>query len=93
MLNVPYPAEEVWDRLPWEVQEEVIAKGLAASPGAAVGKVYFTADDGTLEEVAAEESGERRPGVAYGVGAVAGVPEGGPPGRGLSAHTNTTTSA
>ena len=26
-------------------QGKVLAKGLAASPGAAVGKVYFTADD------------------------------------------------
>ncbi|MCU1399413.1 MAG: ppdK [Acidimicrobiales bacterium] len=34
---------------------KVLAKGLAASPGAAVGKVYFTADDA----VAAHERGEK----------------------------------
>jgi pyruvate, orthophosphate dikinase len=34
---------------------KVIAKGLAASPGAAVGKVYFTADDA----VTADERGEK----------------------------------
>jgi pyruvate,orthophosphate dikinase len=34
---------------------KVIAKGLAASPGAAVGKVYFTADDA----VSADERGEK----------------------------------
>ena len=34
---------------------KVIAKGLAASPGAAVGKVYFTADDA----VDADERGEK----------------------------------
>jgi pyruvate,orthophosphate dikinase len=34
---------------------KVIAKGLAASPGAAVGKVYFTADDAAD----AEERGEK----------------------------------
>ncbi len=28
LLNSPYPADEVWDRLPAEVQEEVLAKGL-----------------------------------------------------------------
>jgi pyruvate,orthophosphate dikinase len=33
---------------------KVLAKGLAASPGAAVGKVYFTADDA----VDAAERGE-----------------------------------
>ena len=28
LLNAPYPAEEVWDHLPADVQEQVIAKGL-----------------------------------------------------------------
>ncbi len=28
LLNAPYPADEVWDRLPLEVQEDVIAKDL-----------------------------------------------------------------
>ena len=36
---------------------QVIAKGLAASPGAAVGKAYFTADDA---EAAAEAGRGRR---------------------------------
>ena len=36
-------------------QGKVIAKGLAASPGAAVGAVYFTADDAA----AAAERGEK----------------------------------
>ena len=28
LLNSPYPPDEVWDRLPFEIQEEIIAKGL-----------------------------------------------------------------
>jgi pyruvate-ferredoxin/flavodoxin oxidoreductase len=28
LVNSPYPAEAVWDRLPGEIQEEIIAKGL-----------------------------------------------------------------
>jgi pyruvate-ferredoxin/flavodoxin oxidoreductase len=28
LLNSPYPPEDVWDRLPWEIQDEIIAKGL-----------------------------------------------------------------
>ena len=28
LLNSPYPAEEVWDHLPLEIQEEIVAKGL-----------------------------------------------------------------
>ena len=28
LLNAPYPADEVWDRLPVEVQEAIVAKGL-----------------------------------------------------------------
>jgi pyruvate-ferredoxin/flavodoxin oxidoreductase len=28
LLNAPYPAEEVWGHLPFEVQEQIVAKGL-----------------------------------------------------------------
>ena len=38
----------------------VLAKGLAASPGAAVGKVYFTADDAVERRTSAGERGDPR---------------------------------
>ena len=40
LINSPYPAEEVWDRLPVEVQHDVVAKGLQlhAIDAAAVAK-------------------------------------------------------